>query len=418
MTFRDWQTRSPADAAHELHTLVRTRLAPAQQRAVIAHLPDEGELAARFASASAMPAAGAPLARVPFFAKDLFDVGGVPTFAGSTFLPEVRPTRTADGAMVAAMKTAGATLAGKTHMHEFAYGITGENAHYGDCEHPHFPGRTTGGSSSGSAAAVAAGVVPLALASDTGGSVRVPAAFCGLYGFRVTPRDAWISDAVPLAPSYDTAGWFTANAADLRTTIDALVGLGKSEREPRGCFLDMPGLDPDVAAAYRNAAMKFATPADAATREALTNSFAAAVETYNTVVAVEAWEYHRGWAERYRERYSLPVWQRLTRVQAVTSAQREAAAAHTAVLRQTWTQFFQAHDFLVLPASPAAALTKAECTLENRMRILALTAPASIGGLPVLSIPVPLPSGLTTGLQIIVNDRRSPAIAWALNRWR
>ena len=410
MTFPDWQELAPAAAARELHHRVQTRLPSAQQRAVIAQLVPEEQLMMRFAAAGA----GAPLARVPFFAKDLFDVGGVPTFAGSTFLPEVRPTRVNDGALVSALRDAGAALAGKTHMHEFAYGITGENPNYGDCEHPTFPGRTTGGSSSGSAAAVAAGIVPLALASDTGGSVRLPAAFCGLYGFRVAPRDAWIGDAVALAPSYDTAGWFTASAGDMQTAIEALVGSTKSQREPRGCYLEMPGVDPEVAAACRTAAHRLTMPADTATRDALMSNFAPAVETYNTVVAVEAWDYHRGWAERYRERYSAGVWQRLNRAHDVTSAQRDTATAHTAALHATWAQFFGANDFLVLPASPAAAFTKTECTLENRLRVLALTAPASIGGLPVLTIPVPLPSGLTTGLQIIVNDRRSPAIGWAL----
>jgi amidase/aspartyl-tRNA(Asn)/glutamyl-tRNA(Gln) amidotransferase subunit A len=412
MTFRDWQQLTPAAAARELHNRAQTRFAPAQRRAVLAQFPDEATLAASLEAASA----GAPLARVPLLVKDLFDVGGVPTLAGSTFLPEVRPTPTRDGAMVRAMRTAGAVVAGKTHMHEFAYGITGENPHYGDCEVPGHAGRTTGGSSSGSAAAVAAGLVPLALASDTGGSVRVPAAFCGLYGFRSTPRDTWIADAVPLAPSYDTAGWFTANAADMRATIAALVGLGKAAREPRGCYLAMPGLDPEVAAAFQAGARKLSPPAEPAVESAMRAVFAASVETYNTVVAVEAWEYHRGWAEKYREHYSAPVWQRLTRVQSVTSAQRNAAVAHTAVVRQVWAQFFATYDFLVLPASPAAALTKAECTLENRLRILALTAPASIGGLPVLSLPVPLPSSLTTGLQIIVKDRQSPAIGWALGQ--
>ncbi|MEO6246723.1 MAG: amidase [Opitutaceae bacterium] len=410
MTFRDWQHLTPAAAARELHARAQTRLAPGQRHAVLAQFPDEATLAARFEAAPK----GAPLGRVPFLVKDLFDVGGVPTLAGSTFLPEVRATRTNDGAMVQAMRAAGAVVVGKTHMHEFAYGITGENPHYGDCEVPGFPGRTTGGSSSGSAAAVAAGLVPLALASDTGGSVRVPAAFCGLYGFRSTPRDAWISDAVALAPSYDTAGWFTANAADLCAAIEALVGLGKSTREPRGCFLEMPGLDADVNSAWLAAARKLAPAATPDVAAALRSAFAASVETYNTVVAVEAWEYHRSWAEPYRERYSAPVWQRLTRAHAISPTQRDAATAHTAELRRVWDRFFQSHDFLVLPAAPAAALTKAECTLENRMRILALTAPASIDGLPVLSIPVPLPSGLTTGLQIIVNERRSPVIGWAL----
>jgi amidase/aspartyl-tRNA(Asn)/glutamyl-tRNA(Gln) amidotransferase subunit A len=412
MTFADWQKLSATDAARELHKRVRTRLSPAQQKAAIAQLSPEPELATRFGTADSR----ATLARVPYFAKDLFDVAGLPTFAGSTFLPEVRPTPANDGALVQAMHKAGAVLAGKTHTHEFAYGITGENPHYGDVDRPGFPGRTTGGSSSGSAALVAAGVVPLALGSDTGGSVRLPAAFCGLFGFRLMPRDPWIADAVPLAPSYDTAGWFTNNAADMRTTIAALVGLGKVAHAPRGCYLEMPGLDPDVARACAAAAERFSPPADPALRGELLRGFERSVDTYNTVVTLEAWEVHRNWAERYRDRYSPGVWQRLTRVQSITPAQVEAADIHTAALRTMWTKYFLAYDFLVLAASPMPALTKSECTLESRMRILTLTAPASVGGLPVLTVPVALPSGLTTGLQIIVNTPASPVVNWALQR--
>lgn len=412
MTFSEWQELTPAAAAREIHQRVRTRLTPTQERAVIAHLCPEADLAEQFAKVKP----DSPLARIPFLAKDLFDAAGIPTFAGSTFLPELRPIPSNDGSFVKAVKATGAVFAGKTHLHEFAYGVTGENPNYGDCEHPRFPGRTTGGSSSGSAAAVAAGIVPLALGSDTGGSVRLPAAFCGLFGFRLTPREPWISDAVALAPSYDTAGWFTATAADMRTAIHALVGLGRSEREPRGCYLEMPGVDPDVAIACRNAASAFASPAAADVRDELLRGFERSVETYNTTVALEAWEVHRHWAERYRERYSPTVWQRLMRVQTVTPKQAEAADLNTAALRALWTKFFSAYDFLVLPASPAPALTKAECTLENRTRILTLTAPASIGGLPILTVPVALPSGLTSGLQIIVNKPLSPAVNWALLR--
>jgi amidase/aspartyl-tRNA(Asn)/glutamyl-tRNA(Gln) amidotransferase subunit A len=402
---------TPEDAARELHTRVQTRLVPEQQRAAIAHLLPEAVLAERLSAAKA-----GPLARVPFFVKDLFDLAGVPTLAGSTFLSEMRSTPANDGALVRTLGAEGAVAAGKTHMHEFAYGITGENPHYGDCEHPKFPGRTTGGSSSGSAAAVAAGIVPLALASDTGGSVRVPAAYCGLFGFRLTPREPWIRDAVPLAPSYDTAGWFTANPADMRTAISALIGLRSAQGDPRGCYVELPGLDPEVAQACAVAAQGFTSPAEPIVKGDLLQGFARAAETYNTVVALEAWDFHRSWAETYRERYSPAVWQRLIRVRSVTPEQVAAADLHTAALRLLWTKFFLSYDFLVLAASPTAAPTKAESTLEHRGRVLAITAPASIGGLPVLTIPVPLPSGLTTGLQIVVNHPQSPVIDWALQR--
>ena len=413
MTFTEWQELKPDLAARQVHGRVRERLPPAQQRAVIAMLSSELKLAERFRAA----AHDTPLGGVPFLAKDIFDAADAPTFAGSTFLPEVRPPRAVDGAFVQVVRSAGGVFAGKTHLHEFAYGVTGENPHYGDCEHPQFPGRTTGGSSSGSAAAVAAGVVPFALGSDTGGSIRVPAAFCGLFGFRLAPGNTWIRDAMPLAPSYDSAGWFTANAVDMRSAISALVGRRPVQQEPRGCYLEMPGVDPDVAAACRVAAERLTDAADSAVAAELTQAFAPALSIYHTTVAREAWDAHRGWAQHYREQYDPAVWQRLIRAHDLTATQIEAARSGTAALRATWLKFFHRFDFLVMPATPCPALTKAECTLENRNRILTLNAPASIGGLPVLTIPVALPSGMSAGLQVIVNQAQSPVIGWALNRF-
>ncbi len=412
MTFRDWQQLSPAGAARELHQRVRTRLTADQQRAVLAALGAESGLAEHFSTALG----GTPLSGVPYFLKDLFPVAGQPMFAGSTFLPEVRPAATQDSALVQKLSATGAVFAGRTHLQEFAYGITGENPHYGDCAHPRFPGHLTGGSSSGSAAVVAAGIVPLAIGTDTGGSVRLPAAFCGLFGFRLTPRDPFIADAFPLAPSYDTAGWFTATAGDMATAINCLIGSTPAPREPRGCYVELPGLDAEVALACGQAADHFAvreTATSTAVRAALRDS----VDTYNTVVADEAWAVHRPWAERFKDRYDPAVWQRLNRVHSTTEKQRESARQSTDAIRRMWSDCFRDFDFVVLPASPFAALTKAGCTPENRLRILALTAPASIGGYPVLTIPVALPSGLSTGLQVVVRSPDSPVIAWVLKQF-
>ena len=410
MHFRDWQSLAPAPAAREFLRRATTLLSPAQQRAVFAMLPSEAELITHFASAPT----GSPLAGVPYLAKDLFDVAGFPTFAGSTFLPEVRADPTADSSFISAVNAAGGVLAGKTHLHEFAYGITGENPHYGDVEHPHLPERTTGGSSSGSAAAVAAGIVPLALGTDTGGSIRVPAAFCGLYGFRGTPRQPWIADAFPLAPSFDTAGWFTSNAADMRTALGALVGLGTSTRTPRGCYLEIPGLTPEVANVCRAAAASLAPPADATTRNELLRRFAGALDAYNIVVALEASAVHASWSTEYKDRYDPAVWARLNRVHEFTPAQVASADAMLTAVRLAWTSYFLTFDFLILPAVHRPALTKVECTLPQRSRLLALTAPASIGGLPVLTLPVALNNGFSAGLQIIVNNPQSPVLPWAL----
>jgi aspartyl-tRNA(Asn)/glutamyl-tRNA(Gln) amidotransferase subunit A len=411
MNFAAWHDLSPADAARLLLTRVAA-LPPDQRRATIASLPDEPALAARFAASDR----SAPFGAVPYFAKDLYDVAGEPTRAGSTFLPAVRPLPARDSALVTRLRTLGAVLAGKSQLHEFAYGLTGENPHYGDCEHPRFPGRTTGGSSSGSAALVAAGVVPFALGTDTGCSVRLPAAFCGLYGFRLTPHDEWIRDVFPLAPTFDTAGWFTTTAADMQHALGALIGWRQSQREPRGVYLAWPGMDPEVATACQRAADAFCRPAEPDLQRDLHAAFVPAAEAYSTIVGQEAFAGHRAWFGQYRESYDPTVRARLEAASRLTDQQIAAAKATLAGVRLKWTQYFLTFDYLVLAAAPCAALTKAECTPANRSRILALTAPASLGGLPVLTIPVPLPSGMTAGLQIIVNHSQSPVLPWVLGR--
>jgi aspartyl-tRNA(Asn)/glutamyl-tRNA(Gln) amidotransferase subunit A len=261
---------------------------------------------------------------------------------------------------------------------------------------------------------VAAGIVPLAIGTDTGGSVRVPASFCGLFGFRLTPKDRLISDAFPLAPSFDTAGWFTANAGDMRTAIRALVGLQSPAQQPRGLYLEMPDLDPDVAAACFDVATRFAPAVDSLSRSELLEGFVGCAEIYNPIAAHEAWAVHSTWADRFKSRYDPTVWERLNRIHTISRAELDQAYAGMSAVRARWTEYFRSFDFLIMAATPFAALTKAECTLTNRLRILRLTAPASLGGLPILTIPVPLPSGLTTGLQIIVNEPQSPVIQWVL----
>jgi Asp-tRNA(Asn)/Glu-tRNA(Gln) amidotransferase A subunit family amidase len=437
LPFDAWQAMTAPEAAYEVHDRL-TALSARLRRAAVAWVKPEAELAAELEAAPA----GAPLRGVPYALKDLFDVAGVPTFAGSSFLPSVRPTP-GDSAVVRDLRRLGATFAVKTHLVEFASGLTGENPHYGDCPHPRFPDRLTGGSSSGSAALVAAGVVPLAIGTDTGGSIRVPAAFCGLYGFRLTPRDELIRDAFPLAPTMDTAGWFTGNAPDMLCTLGAILD-GEARRpaeplimqtaatqpeaspysgtsgHPRGCFLDgqtlLPDIDPVVNLACSKAAGIFCPEAEGNTEAALLNAWYGAIEAYVTIGMSEAHAVHRDWLAPYRAHYDPVIWQRFHDAGGIPREKIEAAHAKLAEVRAGWTRYFQKYDFLILPAAPHAAPTKAECTPELRRNLLTLTAPASLGGLPCLTIPVGLPGGLTTGLQVVAAKPDSPAFEWVLRQ--
>lgn len=412
MTLAAWQDLAQRDPTKAATTLLQRlhALPAAQQRAIVSWCPTADALAAAFAQQTAHRG---PLAGVPFFAKDLFPVSGVPLHAGSGFLADITPVPERDAALVADLKRLGAVLAGTAHLHEFAYGLTGDNPHWGDVEIPGHSGRTPGGSSSGSAALVAGGVVPLALGTDTGGSVRVPAAYCGLFGLRTAPGSRWIADAFPLAPGFDTAGWFTRTANDLLYVQNALLGPAHSARIPRGVYLGFDGWvepDPGIAEAVDRAANDLAPLADAATKEHLLRGFDGSIESYAVRQSIEAYEVHAAWLDRYRERYSPEVWQRLDRGRHWSDAEKDRAQLKQTTLRLLWTQFFLTYDYLVLPATPFVSPLPAQRTPAHRQRILALTTPASVGGLPVLTVPVALPNGLSTGLQIVVNHPNSPVI--------
>jgi amidase/aspartyl-tRNA(Asn)/glutamyl-tRNA(Gln) amidotransferase subunit A len=351
-------------------------------------------------------------------------------------LAEVRPQRPPghDGLFPRDLRRAGAVLAGKAQMVEFAYGLTGENAHYGDCVHPQFPDRTSGGSSSGSAAAVAAGLVPFAAGSDTGGSIRIPAAFCGIYGLRLAPYQAWIEDAVKLVPSFDTAGWFTGTAEDMRLAMDGLLPfvarpsqLGRGSLHPgepvpaRGCYLEMPHVDREVARACAAAAERLACLSGHVVRHTLHQAFAHAADAYQVIGSLAAWESHQPWFQLHRDRYSPAVRDRLERALRWKPAQIHDARAVRDKVMRAWDEYFQEYDYLLMPAAPFPALKSTELkNPDNRERILNLTAPASLGGLPVLTLPVslgPQHPGLTAGLQLIVKEAHDPFLRVALRSW-
>jgi aspartyl-tRNA(Asn)/glutamyl-tRNA(Gln) amidotransferase subunit A len=415
VTIAEWQDLArdgPAAAAAEV-VRRRARLPPDQRAAVWAWLPEGSELVRSFADRR-----HGPLDGVPYAVKDLFLVRGLATRAGGRLGKP--PVAVSDGTLVQTLHQAGAVLAGKTHLHEFAYGLTGENPHYGDVMHPRFPDRTSGGSSSGSAAAVAAGLVPVAFGSDTGGSIRIPAAFCGLYGLRLTPGQAWIADAFPLAPSFDTAGWFTASAADMRHVLQALLHPAPAAREPRGVSLSAADFDLPMEVhdtrLLNEASARLAPPADSLTAGILLDAFAGSASTYAVLQSQEAYRVHHSTLDVERARYGEAVWQRLDRGRHWSENQQVDARVKLAAIRLAWTQFFLTYDFLVLPAAPFVALRTTDCGQPERDAILTLNTPASLAGLPVLTLPVPRPDGLTLGLQVVVNSPFSPVLNWALER--
>ncbi len=273
-----------------------------------------------------------PLHDVPFAVKDLYHQQNTSTRAG-TVLPA--PLRKRVGSLVATLRALGSLPVGKTHLHEMAYGLTGENPHFGDVSHPHHPDRTTGGSSSGSAAVVVTGVVLFALGTDTAGSLRVPAAYCGLYAWRDVPGQKWIRDAIPLARKFDTAGWLAGSTQDMITLHRALFGaLPKPTSNLRGAFMPAESLgvamDVEARAATETMAEHFTSEAVSYDHDLPTHCRGVG-KTYTVLQSTDAFVEHRGKMEIYSDKIGPDVRERYLRGQTWTAAQLDQRALHALV---------------------------------------------------------------------------------------
>ncbi len=374
-----------------------------EQRAALCGLPDVATLTRRFEAA--WPRREAALGGVPFLTKDLYFRTGEPTYAGSTFLPEeIGPARTTSTLPAAFEGDAGAIECGRTQLNEFAFGLTGENPHFGDCPHPERPELLAGGSSSGSAFAVARGLVPFALATDSAGSIRVPCGYCGVWGLRLSPDISPVGDIFPLSPGYDTQGWIARTAKDLRQVSAAVLG----EAPPAGAGLwagdlglGIPAVD---LAAMRAVALRAGAQEDPVAATLLRLAFAEAADAYPTLGGYAAARVHAGWLERRRADYDPIVWERLDTGRRRTHDElRDAEAVRTRVT-DAFRTIFRRHHFIALPATFGRAVRKADSDATHRRRLLALNAPASLAGLPVVAAPARLPNGLTAGVQFIFPD--------------
>lgn len=403
--WKDLAARDPAGAARLFHQRVAA-LSDAERRAIFAFVPDERALAHAFETGIRH---GGALAGVPFVVKDLFSIEGHKVGAGSRFLASQREPEVIDAPIVRRLRHEGAVFAGITQLHEFAYGITGENPHFGDCPNPRLPGCVSGGSSSGSVACVAGGIVPLGIGTDTGGSIRLPAAFCGVWGHRGVPHADFTQHCFPLAPSFDTAGWFTTSHADLVGTMRALLGPAPFQPATKPlaripALLLPSDLDP-----------AFAQPLDAAAREIAEvlpddllrdylEATADAAGAFAVIQGAEASAIHASWIDPMREYYDPVVWGRLDRGRKRSQPEILAANATREWIRRVFAKIFEHFSGLVVPAAPFPALTKAGCTEEARRRILQLTSPCSHAALPALAVPVALPDGAWSALQVITPE--------------
>lgn len=349
-----------------------------------------------------------PLVGESLAVKDLYDVAGLSVGAGNPARFAAADPADSDAEVVATLLAAGASLRGITQTDEFAYSLAGTNAHYGTPPNPAAPGRISGGSSSGSASAVALGEASIGLGTDTGGSIRVPAAYQGLFGIRTT-HDAVSRDGLlPLAPSFDAVGWMTRDASLLARVGDVLLPGSTTPADRR--LVTVPALlslaAVDVAAAVAgwqpDWGLRLAEqwPLD---------DLPAWRDAFVTLQAWEAWQEHGSWLDGRMDTLGADVRGRFERARTVTEAQAAAARGRVMAAR-TRIHDLVGERILVLPAAPTTAPALgpglAERLQATREATLTLTCLAGIGGLPAVTVPLRTAAGLPCGACLVAGPGR------------
>lgn len=358
---------------------------------------------------------------IPIALKDLVDVAGVPTTAASRLFRDRRPTE--DAEIVRRLQAAGAVLIGKTNLHEFAYGGSSVISAYGEVHNPRAPERVTGGSSGGSAAAVASGMCYVAIGTDTGGSIRQPAALCGIVGLKPTYGLVSLRGIVPLSWTLDHAGPMARTVADVAAVLTVIAGydprdlnsrdfpttdyLAALDRDVRGLRLGIArahffeGLDPEIAARINHAITHLERMTSG------TCEVTVPIDTDRAVHAAEAWTYHREFVERTPELYHPETLRRIQSGADIEASHYIRAHQRVQSLRRAIWKVFRTADVLVTPTVPAPtpAISELLADLDQlRSRELALlrnTRPFNVLGLPTISVPCGCTSaGLPVGLQL------------------
>lgn len=384
--------------------------------------------------ASRPPCAPGALDGLKIAVKDLFDWAGLPTGAGNPDWLASHPVPERDADAVARLSAQGATLWGKTVTDELAYSLAGRNVHYGTPVNPAAPDRLPGGSSSGSAVAVAAGLADAALGTDTGGSVRVPASQVGVYGLRTSHGAVGRGGLVPLAPSFDTVGWFARDIAVMERLGAALLGQSEVAWTWRRiahwpALAELADRETQAACAALCGTVKTALGLERLELDGFAADIGSPEDLRACYVAIqgrEAWQTHGAWIDSRRPNFAPDIAQRF----AAASRVGDREAAEAARLRERFAQALRrclsADSLLALPTTsgPAPLAAQAEADGENfRRATMRLTCVAGLAGLPQLHLPFKGSDGLPRGVSMIGpagSDRALLALARVLEDrpWR
>ncbi len=348
-----------------------------------------------------------PLVGLTFAAKDTFDIAGHRTGNGHPLWLETHSPAVRTASSVQRLLDAGARLAGKTHMDEMAYSLNGENVHYGTPMNPKAPGRMPGGSSSGSAAAVAGGLVDFALGTDCGGSVRLPASYCGIYGIRSSHGLVPVDGVVPLAASFDTVGWFAAGAMLMRRVGDVLLPPAPPFR-PKHLLIaasTFAAVDPEVTLALAPGLAKVKSAfASIEEKSVYTSDPANWAALFRILQGDEIRANHGAWIDRHNPTFGPGVRERFQWTRTIDPAEVAKAKPQRDSVAHHMDELLGDDALLCLPTSPGVAPklnTPAPELDAFRARAFALLAIAGLTRLPQINLPIGNVEECPVGLSLI-----------------
>lgn len=365
------------------------------------------------------PSGSGALNGLTFAVADLIDVAGTRTGGGNPHrLHAQRPAATS-APVVEALRAAGATLVGKTITDELGFGLEGANAHYGTPVNPSCPDRIPGGSCSGSAVAVAGRLADFAIGIDTGGSVRVPASFVGIFGFRPSHGAVSPVGTLPFAPSYDTAGWLAADAATLAAVGKILLPMAEPPAIRRLLLVrDAFALaDADVSAALRRRCEALDIVDEITLFDGTDNEW---LECCRVLQGYEIWQQFGYWIRSAKPRFGEAIARRFAEAASITSSDVARCKPVRASIAARLTAILGDGVGLVMPTAPCVALSKnADWSeiAEFYRRALTLTSAAGHAGLPQISVPAGRVEGCPVGLSILASSGHDRALLEAAHRW-
>jgi amidase len=348
-----------------------------------------------------------PLERLRVGVKDVFDIAGHVTGAGNPDWPATHAPAARHARAVEMLLAAGADIVGKTLTDELAYSLNGENHHYGTPQNPVSPERIPGGSSAGSAVAVGNGVCDIGMGTDTAGSIRLPASFCGVWGFRPTHGAISTDDVVPLAPSYDAVGWMTPTVQLLARAGEVLLPLARDNERalPRRLLL------PEDAWSMADALVSGALTASVAwlaahfaqtAHEPLTvNGLESWQKIFRVTQGREVWKTHGEWITTNRPTFGPGIRERLQWASTIDAEAAAHASAERGRITGTLDEILAGALLCIPTVAYAAPLKGTAASEEDRTRALCLLSIASLAGLPQITMPVARAHGCAIGLSLI-----------------